>query len=99
MKTKIEWRHGARVLKLDDTDYDVFPEDGDVIELQEDGETYRFEVQGVSSAVVVLELAPDQHSAVTNPDERTPLEDVKTVAPEKQQARQFKVTPKAKSKR
>lgn len=71
MKTKIEWRHGERVLKLNDTDYDKFPEVGDVIEMEEAGEVHRFEVQEVESAVVVLETVPDStpttHAMRTDP--------------------------------
>lgn len=67
MKTRIEWRHGARVLKLDDTDYEVFPESGDIVELEEDGETHRFTVKSIETAVIELEVAPDD-AEVTHPD-------------------------------
>jgi hypothetical protein len=59
MKTKLEWRHGAKVLKIDDTSYDQFPEEGDVIEMEEAGQTHRFRVAEIESAVVVLETVDD----------------------------------------
>lgn len=55
MKTKITLRHENKVLKIDDTDYDEFPEEGDVIEVGD--EVYR--VAGVESAEVVLETIPE----------------------------------------
>lgn len=96
MKTKIEWRHGDRVLKLADTDYEGYPEDGDIIELEEDGETYRFQVQGTESAVVLLEIAADDAVGPNEKAPRMPVEDVKTVAPVKQASRKFKVATKKK---
>lgn len=59
MKTKLEWRHGSKVLKIDDVDYEQYPEDGDVIEMNENGQVHRFRVEGVESAVVILETVAD----------------------------------------
>lgn len=67
MKTKLTWRHEHRVLKIDDTGYDTFPEVGDVIEMDEAGETQRFEVAGLESAVVVLEAVPDDTTLTDRP--------------------------------
>lgn len=58
MKPKIEWRHDGRTLKLNDTDYEIFPSEGDIVEVEEDGELHRFRAS-IESAVVDLELAPD----------------------------------------
>ena len=58
MKPKIEWRHDGRTLKLADTDYEIFPSEGDIVEVEEDGELHRFRAS-IESAVVDLELAPD----------------------------------------
>lgn len=59
MKTKITLKHGNEILKIDDTDYDEFPEEGDVVEMDEAGETQKFRVTGIESAVVILETVPD----------------------------------------
>lgn len=59
MKTRLEWRHEDKVLKLNDTNYDQFPQDGDVIEMDEAGETQKFRVTGIESAVVILETVAD----------------------------------------
>jgi hypothetical protein len=55
MKTKIEWRHGSKVLKIDDTSYGEFPVAGAVVEMDERGVREKFQVASIESAVVNLE--------------------------------------------
>lgn len=55
MKTKITYKSGADVLRLDDTDHESFPVEGEKIELN--GVDYK--VKSVESAVVILEPIPE----------------------------------------
>jgi hypothetical protein len=66
MKTKVTWKASgpnAKVLKIDDTLYDHFPEVDEVIEFKD--EQYR--VAGIESAVVTLEAVPAAPEVVDEP--------------------------------
>jgi hypothetical protein len=56
MKTKITLKHQNEILKIDSTDYDEFPEEGDVFEVGDN----IFRVAGVESADIVLETIPEE---------------------------------------
>lgn len=86
MKPKIEWRHDGRTLKLADTDYEIFPSEGDIVEVEEDGELHRFRAS-IDSAVVDLELAPDD---AVGPADGPAMPVASTLTSDQQEARKRK---------
>lgn len=63
MKTKIDWRHGNKTLKLADPTH-PFPEIGEIVGLN--GGLYR--VTGVESAVVTVEEAEQEAIGPADPE-------------------------------
>ena len=93
MKTRIEWRHGAKVLKLDDTTYDELPVVDGVVEMVEKGNVHQFRVASIESMVVNLEVLPDVPDEVAPRFDTTLANRNERVAQRLEDDRSFKITP------